>query len=136
MGGKRLMKVLLDSHVFLWALNNPEFIGPKSIAILQDSDTQLLISAVSVWELGLKYKKKKQPYSITELLDAIQDLNATFLKLERDHLKKFENIDLEHKDPFDMLLVAQSEAESSMFMTVDKSILGSQSRYLIADASK
>ena len=130
------MKVLLDSHVFLWALNNPELIGSKSIAILQDSDTQLFISAVSVWELGLKYKKGKQPYSITELLDAVQDLNATFLKLEKHHLKKFESIDLEHKDPFDMLLVAQSEAEFSIFMTVDKSILGSKSRYLLADASK
>ncbi|HUC95670.1 MAG TPA: type II toxin-antitoxin system VapC family toxin [Candidatus Saccharimonadia bacterium] len=130
------MKVLLDSHVFLWVLNDPELIGPKSLGILQDSDTQLFVSAVSIWELGLKYKKKRQPYSITELLDGVQDLNATFLKLESGHLKKFENIDLEHKDPFDMLLVAQSEAEFSTFMTVDKSILGSQSRYLIADASK
>ena len=130
------MRVLLDSHVFLWVLNDPELIGPKSLGILQDSDTQLLISAVSIWELGLKYKKKKQPYSITELINGVQDLNATFLKLERGHLKKFENIDLEHKDPFDMLLVAQSEAEFSIFMTVDKSILGSQSRYLLADASK
>jgi PIN domain nuclease of toxin-antitoxin system len=130
------MKVLLDSHVFLWALNDPELIGPKSLGTLQDSDTQLFVSAVSIWELGLKYKKKKQPYPITELLDGVQDLNATFLKLERSHLKKFENIDLEHKDPFDMLLVAQSEAEFSIFMTADKSILDSQSRYLIADASK
>ena len=130
------MKVLVDSHIFLWALNNPELIGQKSLAILEDADTELLVSSVSIWELGLKYKKQKQPYSIGEMLKGMQELNATFLALEERHLIKFESIALDHKDPFDMLLVAQSETEHSIFMTVDQHVLRSHTRYLIADASK
>lgn len=128
------MKVLVDSQTFLWALNNPELIGPKSLEILQDKDTELLVSTVSIWELGLKYKKKKQPYSINEMLRGIAAINATLLPLEERHLKKFESIRLLHKDPFDMLLVAQSEAEYCIFITSDRNVL--RSKYPAGDASK
>ncbi len=128
------MTVLVDSQTFLWVLNNPELIGKKSLEILQDKDTELLVSAVSIWELGLKYKKKKQPYSIAEMLKGIKALNASLLLLEEKHLKKFEFIDLPHKDPFDTLLVAQSEAEHCVFITSDRNIL--KSGYPAGDASK
>ena len=128
------MKVLLDSHVFLWALNNPELIGQKSLGILEDKDTQLFVSSVSIWELGLKYKKKKQPYSTSEMLKGVEILNASLLNLEARHLKKFESVNLMHQDPFDMLLVAQSEVEHCIFMTIDQHIL--RSSYLVAAASK
>lgn len=130
------MKILVDSHVFLWILNNPEFIGQKSLIILKDNTTELFVSTVSIWELGLKYKKQIQPYSISEMLNGMRELNASLLTLDERHLTKFESITLDHKDPFDMLLAAQSETEHCVFMTVDQHILQSRTRYLIADASK
>lgn len=130
------MKVLVDSHIFLWILNNPELIGQKSLAILKENNTELLVSTVSIWELGLKYKKQKQPYSIGEMLKGLRELNAELLILNELHLIKFESIVLDNKDPFDMLLIAQSEVEHSVFMTVDQHILQSHARYLVVDASK
>lgn len=135
-GFKAKMKILLDSHIFLWAINNPELIGPKSMDILEDANSQLLISVVSIWELGLKYKKRKQPYSIKEMLAGVAALNAALLGLGERHIMQFDSVNLAHKDPFDMLLVAQSEAESCIFMTVDPHVLGARSRYQVADASK
>lgn len=128
------MKALVDSHVFLWVFNNPELIGPKALEILNDRDTELFVSTVSIWELGLKYKKRKQPYSITEMFKAVKALNASLLTLQEHHLRKFELVSLIHKDPFDTLLVAQSEAEDCTFMTIDQNIL--RSKYPAADASK
>lgn len=111
-------------------------IDPKSLAILQDKDTELSVSVVSIWELGLKYKKQKQPYSIVEMLKGFRKLNASLLALDERHLSKFESRDLDHKDPSDILLVAQSETEHSIFMTVDQSVLQSHSKYLVTDVSK
>ncbi len=128
------MRILLDSHVFLWALNNPERIGPKSLELIEDAEAELFVSVVSIWELGLKYKKKKQPYSIIDMLTGVKALNARLLPLEERHIKKFESITLAHKDPFDMLLVAQSEAENFLFMTADQHVLSS--KYFIAPAAK
>jgi len=120
------MKLLLDSHVFLWLLNDPERLGTRTRQLLELDSSDTCVSVVSIWELGLKYKKVKQPYSISEMLRGVTALQVSLIDLRQEHLARFEKIDLAHKDPFDMLLVAQCEAENGMFLTADSTILRSK----------
>jgi len=128
------MKLLLDSHVFLWLLNDPERLGTRTRQLLELDSNEACVSVVSIWELGLKYKKVKQPYSISEMLRGVTALQVNLMDLRQEHLARFEKIDLAHKDPFDMLLVAQSEAENGMFLTADSTIL--RSKYNVCDAER
>lgn len=128
------MKLLLDSHVFLWLLNDPEKLGRQTKIMIEDQANDVCVSTVSIWELGLKYKKEKQPYSIIEMLEGVIALQARLLELKEVHLARFERIELPHRDPIDVLLVAQSEAEHGLFLTVDNQILASH--YKAQDAGK
>lgn len=123
--------ILLDSHVLIWVINNSERLGPRSRQLLTTSP--VLISVVSIWELGLKHKKGKLPYSVIELLDAVDIMGAKILSLEPSHLQRYESIELLHKDPFDSLLVAQSEVIGGILLTDDKQIL--QSGYSLQNAA-
>lgn len=128
------MNCLLDSHVFLWALNDSQKLGPNTTALLIAQENQLYISTASVWELGLKHLKGKLPYSIDELLEGIEVLGLELIAIEKQDIQTFQNIRLIHDDPFDRLLVAQSQARKMAFVTVDKNILASG--YQTLDAGK
>ena len=120
-------KVLIDSHILVWLLYEPEKITAKAKDLLQNADV-VYLSGVSLWELALKFRKGKLAYAPTDLAKGAQALNLDRLQLRDEHILNVQNIRLGHKDPFDSLLVAQSDTEDCMFLTADSRIL--ESSYL------
>lgn len=115
------MKILLDTHTFLWFINDsPEL--SSSAADLLESDVDLLLSTASLWEIAIKVSLNKLtlpdsyeqfiPQQIT--LNNIEILTITF-----DHLTVVSRLTFYHRDPFDRLLIAQSISENLQIVSVD-----------------
>ena len=117
-------RVLIDSHVLIWLLYEPDKVSTETQNLIQEADV-VYLSSVSLWELALKFNKHKLAYSPKELILGAKELNLERLSLRDQHILSLERIKLSHKDPFDSLLVAQSEAEESVFVTADNRILDS-----------
>lgn len=115
------MKILLDTHTFLWFINDsPEL--SSSAADLLESDVDLLLSTASLWEIAIKVSLNKLtlpdsyeqfiPQQIT--LNNIEILTITF-----EHLTVVSRLPFHHRDPFDRLLIAQSMSENLQIVSVD-----------------
>ena len=122
--------ILLDSNAYLWLLYDGERIGPGATEALQAASA-VYVSIVSLWELAMKHAKGLLPYSPKQLQDGLVALGAELLPIEPRHVAHLQNIQLPQKDPFDTLLVAQSDSEQYLFMTADHEIL--QSAYTVMD---
>src|SRR5476649_1934420 len=116
--------LLLDSHVFVWSLEQTEKIGKETQKLLQ-SGVSVYISKASFWELAIKYKAKKFPYDTNYLLEGLKLSGFTVLDIDTDHLQAYPTIQLFNKDPFDLLLLTQAYVEQYMFITADGKILES-----------
>lgn len=118
------MRLLLDSHVFLWLLYTPAKIGGETRQALETAhDVQL--STVSLWELALKHAKQRLPHTPAELVAGIAKLQVNELNIEHRHLIRLGSIELLQGDPFDRLLVAQSTADDLVLVTADSMLLAS-----------
>ncbi|MBK8462214.1 MAG: type II toxin-antitoxin system VapC family toxin [Nigerium sp.] len=125
------MRLLIDSHVYLWLLFTPESVGRSSLRVLNDAD-QVLLSTVSLWELTLKSAKGKLPHDASELTAGVAALGVTELPIKHRHLRALPEVLLPHRDPFDAMLVAQATADELCLLTADGYLLGS--RYTTFDA--
>ena len=114
------MKVLLDTHVVVWATHQSARLGAARQLIL-DAD-QRLLSAVCVWELAIKQRLGKLsvgPDVRTWTRRATAELVLDHLPVTADHAAAVEHLPDVHRDPFDRLLVAQAVAEGAVLLTSD-----------------
>jgi len=125
--------LLLDSHVFIWSLEQIEKLGQETKKLLQ-SGVSVYISKASLWELAIKYKAKKFPYDTNYLLEGIKQSGFSVLDIDTDHLQAYPTMQLPNKDPFDLLLVTQAYVEQYLFITADDMIL--KSSYAVHDATE
>jgi PIN domain nuclease of toxin-antitoxin system len=119
------VKLLLDSHVLLWAAGQPEKLSESARSLLKTPENALFFSAVSIWEVIIKNSLgrtdfKADPARLRKLLVAH---GYTELPITAEHVLKIETLPLLHKDPFDRLLIAQAREEGMQLLTVDASIL-------------
>lgn len=122
-----VQRYLLDSHVLIWLLYEPERIGPRTTKLLQEAEA-VLVSAVSLWELSLKHEKRKLAYSPQSLTDGASAAGLEALPLELEHNLRLKQVELTHNDPFDRMLLAQCIAEQCTLVTADGLLLGSKHR--------
>lgn len=116
------MRVLVDTHVILWLDASPERLGGQ-LALLEDESTDLLISAVSSWEIVIKFASGRLslPARPTAYLpDLMTRFSATPVAVEHAHALGVADLPPHHKDPFDRLLVAQAVSLSIPIMTADR----------------
>jgi PIN domain nuclease of toxin-antitoxin system len=108
------MRLLLDSHTLIWAVDEPTKLSATAVAALQDPGNDLLVSAGSIWEIAIKVGLKKltlsQPFR-PWIEKAIADLGASLLSINIEHADTLVGLPMHHRDPFDRLLVAQSKIE-------------------------
>src|SRR5215210_6641632 len=103
-------KYLLDTQILIWLAQDPDKISLSAKAILA-SESTLLLSFVSIWEMAIKVKTGK--LILGQLLNAfinaaISKYEIELLPISLNHLYKIQELELHHRDPFDRLLVAQS----------------------------
>lgn len=116
------MKLLLDTHTFIWWANEPEKLSEKAVAACQDNSNSLILSVVSAWEMQIKMQLGKLKISrpMEELIRTQQQANALqILPVELAHVLDLNNLPSHHKDPFDRLLIAQANIEGATLVSVD-----------------
>ncbi len=119
------MKVLLDTHVLVWAATTPERLGDAT-GLIGGADNRLL-SAVSVWEVAIKQRLGKLSVGSdvhTWTRRVARELVLDHLPVTAEHAAAVEHLPDLHRDPFDRLLVAQAVAEGALLLTADERLTG------------
>ena len=115
------MKLLLDTHLLLWAAGEPKRL-PKDIrTLLEDRDNELLFSAASLWEVAIKSGLGREDFRVEARLlrRGLLDNGYSELPIVSDHVVAIESLPPIHKDPFDRVLVAQATVEGITLLTND-----------------
>lgn len=116
------MKVLLDTHVVLWAIAEPARLSPRARTILLDDTQELIFSAASIWEIHLKRRagKLSLPGDPAFLQSHLRRLGVrNTLAVAPDHAYRLAGLPVTHRDPFDCLLAAQCLAEGLTLLSAD-----------------
>lgn len=114
--------VLLDSHAFLWALDDSVRLGDRVRQALQDPNTTIWLSSATVWELGIKTAlgRLELPAPLRELVRrAVTDGGLHVLDVTPEHALRAGELPLHHRDPFDRMLIAQTLTERMTLASVD-----------------
>lgn len=127
--------VLLDTHVFVWALEQSDKIGYQTKQLIQNAPA-VYVSVASLWELAIKFKTGKFQHDTKKLQQGLTQSNFALLPINPAHIEQYANVVLPHADPFDTVMVAQSVAESLILITADKQILSQSSEYILQNASR
>ncbi len=115
------MKLLLDTHVLLWAASAPDKLPRKVRNMIEDPDNELVFSAASLWEIAIKRGLGRDDFQADERLlrRALLDNGYTELPISGDHAVTTGALPAIHKDPFDRMLVAQALSEGLSLLTSD-----------------
>ena len=114
------MRLLIDTHVLLWTLLEPERLNPKARELLVDPEHEVLASIVSLWEIAVKKRTGKLQAELGSIIDGIAQQGFDRLGLQDAHLRTLLRLPFHHRDPFDHLLIAQAIAERAAFVTGDR----------------
>lgn len=116
------MRLLLDTHTFIWAIGSPENLSPRAGEAIGDRANEILISAASAWEIGTKFRLGRLPDAqpIVQDCDGIVGrLGATMLPVEHDHAMYAGTMTWGHPNPFDRMLAAQAKLTASVLVSRD-----------------
>ncbi len=116
------MRVLLDTHAFLWAITDNTRLTKKARKCFLNEENKLFLSLASVWEIAIKASLDRLEFTkpIDELLpDQIRSNDISLLHIEMGHVLRVAKLPFHHRDPFDRLLVAQSLVENMPLLSAD-----------------
>lgn len=116
------MKVLVDTHTFVWALLNDHRLTTKAKHFLRSDETELVFSLVSLWEIAIKIKTGKLNTigsSVAYIRDEMDNYSMELLPIRYEHILNLESLPHHHSDPFDRLLISQSLTEGLPILTGD-----------------
>lgn len=119
------MKFLVDTHCWLWGVTSPERLRPSAAELLESTDNTAVFSAVSALEIAIKFSLGKlrlpEPPE-TFVPSRVATLSMVSLPVHLGHALRVALLPHHHRDPFDRLLVAQSQIEGLPLMTADAAI--------------
>jgi PIN domain nuclease of toxin-antitoxin system len=124
------VKLLLDTHVFLWVQTSPERLG-EHVGLVTDASNELVVSAASSWEIAIKHEigRLRLPEEPDQYVpNRIRMIGARALPVEHSHALAVATLPALHRDPFDRLLVAQAKLEGMTILTADEAV----ARYPVA----
>jgi PIN domain nuclease of toxin-antitoxin system len=115
------MKLLLDTHVLLWAAGRPNRLPAKARRLLSDQRNELIFSSASLWEIAIKNGLGRDDFQVDARLlrRGLLDNGYLELPITSEHAVAIDGLPPIHKDPFDRLLVAQSMVEGITLLTAD-----------------
>ena len=118
------MKLLLDSHLLLWAAGQNERLSAEARTLLDDPGNELVFSAASLWEITIKRGLGRADFQVDPRLlrRGLLDNGYVELQISSQHAIAVDTLPPLHKDPFDRLLVAQAQVEGLLLLTHDREI--------------
>ena len=118
------MKLLLDTHLLLWAAGQPERLSAAAKLLLEDPDNELLFSPASLWEIAIKRGLGREDFRVDVRLlrRGLLDNGYKEVAITSAHAVAVDGLPPIHKDPFDRILVAQSMVEGILLLTADSMV--------------
>ena len=115
------MKLLLDTHLLLWAAGSPGQLPATARILMEDLQNELLFSAASLWEIVIKRSLGRSDFQVDArvLRRGLLDNGYQELAIPTEHAVFIDSLPLLHKDPFDRILVAQATVEGITLLTAD-----------------
>ncbi|MCX6351762.1 MAG: type II toxin-antitoxin system VapC family toxin [Bacteroidetes bacterium] len=115
------MKLLLDSHTFIWFVNGDKSLPKKALSLIKDIDNTCYISIASIWEIALKVSLKKLELKsdFNKITGFLTDNEIEILPLTFEHIQTLIDLEFHHSDPFDRILISQSICEDLVIITKD-----------------
>lgn len=116
------MRVLLDTHVLMWALAEPRRLDEETCATIENRANEVLFSAASIWEIAIKARLGRADFAVSpaEIARAAVDTGFGELAIRSTAASLVAELPLLHRDPFDRLLVAQAIVEPATLLTADE----------------
>jgi len=124
------VRILLDTYYLYGLMAARGQFSEAERRFFDEHDAQLHVSAVSIWEMRLKYQarhssgERKSPFDPSEVVVALEGQKAVFLSLTTAHAARELDTPLNHRDPFDELLLVQAQEEGLKLLTTDRWIIG------------
>ena len=118
------MKLLLDTHLLIWAADSIERVPVGARALMADQDNELLFSVASIWEVAIKRGLNRPDFQVDArmLRRGLIDNGYCELPILSEHVVALNALPLIHKDPFDRLLIAQAMVEGITLLTDDATL--------------
>lgn len=115
------MKIILDTHLLLWAAGDPDRLSLETQRLLNDQNNELFFSAASLWELSIKKSLGRDDFKVDVRLlrRGLLDNGYSALSISSEHAIAIDSLPPIHKDPFDRILVAQAIVEGVTLLTAD-----------------
>jgi PIN domain nuclease of toxin-antitoxin system len=121
------VRLLLDTHVAIWALATPAKLGPRTRGLIGDEANEIFVSIVTIWEIAIKRSRGvrpgRPPFSGLAAIGFFAEAGYTLLPIEPQHAAAVEHLPPFHGDPFDRLLIAQALAEPLRLVSADERAL-------------
>ena len=118
------MKLLLDTHLVLWAASEPERLSKTAAQLIEDRSNQLIFSAASIHDVAIKSSLGRTDFKVKpdRLLRGLLLSGYLELPVSAEHCAKVFDLPPIHRDPFDRVLIAQAICEGLVFLTVDQTL--------------
>ena len=118
------MKLLLDTHLLLWAAGQPERLPADARVLIETAENELFFSAASLWEIVIKRGLGRDDFKVDARLlrRGLLDNGYSELPIASEHVVAIEGLPPIHKDPFDRVLLAQAQVEGITFLTADPTL--------------
>ena len=115
------MKLLLDTHLLLWAAGNPDRLSAAARALIEESENDLFFSAASLWEIAIKRNLGRDDFRVDPrvLRRSLLDNGYRELPITSEHAVAVDTLPSIHKDPFDRIITAQATVEGITLLTSD-----------------
>lgn len=130
------MRLLLDTHIALWAIvDDPRLTAPAR-ALIGDSANSVAVSIASLWEIAIKHalarkRPQRMPLSAAEALSYFDGAGYEILPIAAAHIRMLESLKPLHGDPFDRMLVAQALSEPMRLLTHDPKIAAYSDSFVV-----
>jgi PIN domain nuclease of toxin-antitoxin system len=113
------VRLLLDTHIILWATLTPEILPSEFRALLEDDANQLVFSAANIWEVAIKQGRAGFDVDSRVLRRALRESDYTELAITSEHAAAVASLPPIHWDPFDRILISQALVENLVLVTSD-----------------
>ena len=130
------MKLLLDTHIWLWSLGEPHRLSRRVAKELDDRQNELWLSPISIWEAFLLFKKKRVQISTdftTWLANSLSDLPVIEAPLTFEVARTLPTVVVPHEDPADLFLAATAKAFGLTLITADRNLIKTEGISILAN---
>jgi PIN domain nuclease of toxin-antitoxin system len=121
------LRLLLDTHVMLWAISDPERLSVQARSAIASEENEVFVSVISPWEIAIK-KSRNRIETPDDLDRGLESSRFKLLPVLLRHTKAIESMPHHHRDPFDRMLVAQAIVDGMTLVTADRKL----TRYAVA----